>query len=104
MRLELKPQNMKLSRDVMKTIQHLSQVRLDHLMSSIRYARLRLVDINGNRGGVDKLASLTLQLENGSYIHITRKHSAVLPLASDIFDRAAEVVSRFVGRMRENRR
>lgn len=103
MRLELQARNLKLSRSIVETIQHLGQSRLDQFNGHIRSARLQLSDMNGSRGGVDKLGRLTLKLVNGSSVHITGKHSGVLPLAATIFDRASEAVSRFFGRLREKR-
>jgi hypothetical protein len=104
MRLELKTRNLKLSRALSEEIHHMGLMRLDHLTSRIKAARLQLSDVNATRGGIDKMGRLTLMLENGSHVYITGKHSGVMPLAASLFDRAAEAVSRFFGRMRENRR
>ena len=103
MEYNIRTRGLKLMPQELGTIRRLIRHRLDHRKDLLRFVHLRLVDENGDKGGIDKLGKLELGLVQGGAIHLTGKGISPLSLAADLLDRANEALARLVGKQRSGR-
>lgn len=77
---------------------------LDHLHNRIRRVVVRLSDINGRKGGIDKRCQLQVQLTDSSDVVIADVQPDLYDAVSHAVDRAAGAIGRRLGRSRQRHR
>ena len=77
---------------------------LDHLDDRVRRVFVRLSDINGRRGGIDKRCQLQVKLAGTGDVLIEDVQSDLYLAVSRAVERAAAAVTRRMGRMRQMQR
>jgi len=65
---------------------------------------VRLGDINGPRGGADKLCRIVVRLKNSSQVVIEELGDDIFQVIDKVADRVHQSVSRQVGRIKRNGR
>lgn len=80
------------------------QFAFDHLHNRVRRVFVRLSDINGQRGGIDKRCQLQVRLADSSDVVIADVQQDLYLAMSRAVERAAGAVSRRLGRMRQIQR
>ena len=80
------------------------QFAFDHLHNRVRRVFVRLSDINGQRGGIDKRCQLQVRLADSSDVVIADVQQDLYLAMSRAVERAAGAVSRRLGRMRQTQR
>ncbi len=76
----------------------------DHLHNRVRRVFVRLSDINGQRGGIDKRCQLQVRLADSSDVVIADVQQDLYLAMSRAVERAAGAVSRRLRRMRQTQR
>lgn len=76
----------------------------DHLRGRVRRVLVRLSDINGQRGGVDKRCQLQVQLASSRDVVIEDVQSDLYIAVTRAVERAAGAVTRRMGRLRRMQR
>lgn len=76
----------------------------DHLHNRVRRVFVRLSDINGQRGGIDKRCQLQVRLADSSDVVIADVQQDLYLAMSRAVERAAGAVSRRLGRVRQTQR
>jgi len=76
----------------------------DHLDNRVRRVLVRLSDINGRRGGIDKRCHLQVQLAGSGDVIIEDVKPDLNLAVSRAVDRAASAITRRLGRMRQMQR
>ena len=94
MELEVRGRNLSLSEPIEALVERRFAFALGRFSNEIRRVDVKLADINGPRGGVDKLCKVEVTLAHGGRV---RAQSTEL-LARDAIDRAAERVGRRLSR------
>lgn len=74
---------------------------LDQLLHMVHEVIIRLEDINGPKGGVDKRCHATVYLRNGSTVVLEEVNPDIYAAVSLAADRAKSVVGRKVQKIRE---
>jgi ribosomal subunit interface protein len=72
--------------------------QLDHVVQEVT---VRLEDVNGPKGGVDKRCHATVKLRNGSTVVVDEKHEDIYAAVSMVADRIKNVVGRKLDKIRE---
>jgi len=72
--------------------------QLDHMVQEIT---VRLEDVNGPKGGVDKRCHATVHLRNGATVVVDEKHPDIYAAVSLVADRLKNVVGRKVEKIRD---
>ena len=70
----------------------------------LRHVAVRLTDLNGPRGGVDKACALAVTLEPANVVRVTQRNRSVQSAVDVAVERAAVAVARELGRRRDLRR
>lgn len=87
--------------------QHARQ-RMKSALGCFRYSvhtvSVRLGDINGPRGGADKLCRIVVRLKNSSLVVIEELGDDIFQVIDKVADRVHQSVSRQVGRIKRNGR
>ena len=71
--------------------------QLDHMVTEIN---VRLEDVNGPKGGVDKKCHATVHLRAGGTVVVEETHADIYAAVSVVADRCKNVVSRKVEKIR----
>jgi putative sigma-54 modulation protein len=72
--------------------------QLDHVVQEVT---VRLEDVNGPKGGVDKRCHATVHLRNGTTVVLDEKHEDIYAAVSMVADRMKNVVARKLDKIRE---
>lgn len=72
--------------------------QLDHMVQEIT---VRLEDVNGPKGGVDKRCHATVHLRSGATVVLDEKHEDMYAAVSMVADRLKSVVGRKVEKIRD---
>ena len=65
---------------------------------------IRLGDVNGPRGGVDKECSVTVRLRRKGAVRVTHRHHDLRAAVDGAAERLARRIARHLDRLRESRR
>ncbi len=76
----------------------------DHLDNRVRRVWVRLSDINGRRGGIDKRCQVQVKLANSSDVVIADVQTDLYLAVSRAVERAASTITRRLGRLRQVQR
>ena len=100
MQIRLRASRLELSSDDTAHIHRRIEFALRRFAPRLRRVEVRLVDENGERGGIDKRCAVGLHLRNGTSLHVEAFADAVV-LASDLaLERAGRALSRRIARSR----
>jgi putative sigma-54 modulation protein len=77
---------------------------LAHRAEALRGVEVRLEDINGPRGGVDKECRVTARLQGGRTVTVQRRHEDLYLAVRDAAEVAGRRCDEYVGRRRAERR
>ncbi|MEX1362626.1 MAG: HPF/RaiA family ribosome-associated protein [Nannocystaceae bacterium] len=94
MELEIRGRNLPLSPSLQDLVQRRLAFALDRFGPEIRRVDVRLADINGPRGGVDKRCQVEVTLAHGGHVRAEGTDAGV----RDAIDRAAHRTARRVTR------
>lgn len=100
MKLKIKTRGVVIDREVLTEVERLLRSGLSRFVHAVRKAELTLVDVNGPRGGVDKVARLHLAGHDFLPIHIEHADREVGRAVSFVVDRAARTLVRSLERAR----
>ncbi len=104
MRLVVRGQHMRLNDSVRETISRRMGFALSRFGERIRSTEVRVADINGPRGGVDKRCTVAVHLGGaGSVVVEERDHNPHAAVAR-AFERVGRAVARLLERRREGRK
>ena len=77
---------------------------LGRFRDSVQSITVRLSDINGPRGGTDKLCRIVVRLKNSSLVVIEELGDDIFQVIDKVADRVHQSVSRQVGRVKRTAR
>ena len=104
MRIHVSARGVSVSADLMNRIERRVRFALGRFSSRIARVRVRLIDINGPKGGIDTRCTIQVEIpgQTSLYIHETQVDAEVaVDLATD---RAGRAVARRTERARSGRR
>ena len=100
MKIVVRPREILLSDDVHQQVERSIAFALDRFRSRINHVSVSLSDLNGPRGGVDKLCQMTADLNGAEPVLIVEKGDDLLR----VVNRAARRLGYRVGRTIQRRR
>jgi ribosome-associated translation inhibitor RaiA len=71
---------------------------------AVEAVTIRLGDVNGPRGGVDKECSVTVRLSGKGAVRVAHRHQDLRAAVDGAAERLARRISRYLDRLRESRR
>jgi len=101
MHFDIRQKDVRMTQILRDCIARRIEAALERFSSRIRRITLHLSDVNGPRGGVDKLCRVAVQLEGGEPIRTEGRGSEWLSLATEVAKRAAHSLTREVDRRRD---
>ena len=104
MKLEIRGLNVEVTDSLRTYAQRRLGFALDRFAERIRTVRLKLGDINGSRGGVDKCCQLAISLAHSSPITLESRASTVQGAVDRIANKVRRLVERRFVRKHEQRR
>ena len=84
-------------------IQRRLRFALDRFGAQIGTVAVRLADLNGPRGGLDKACALAVTLEPANVVRVTQRNRSVQSAVDVAVERAAEAVASCLARRRDLR-
>ncbi len=100
MKLKIKTRGVIVNREVLDQIERLLRSGLSRFVHAVRKVELTLVDINGPRGGLDKVARLHLTGRDFLPIHVEHTDREVGRAVTFVVDRATRTLVRSLERAR----
>lgn len=100
MRIEIQASGFTLTESIQDYIQRRLSFALDHLRGRVRRVRVRLSDVNGDRGGIDKRCQLHVQLAETSDVVVADVQRDLYVAMTRAVDRAAGAIGRRLARLR----
>ncbi|MCP3057249.1 HPF/RaiA family ribosome-associated protein [Myxococcus sp. K38C18041901] len=98
MRIEIRARHFTLTETLRTHVERRARFAMGRLSDRVREVTVRLEDINGPRGGVDKVAKVTVRLEHGGQL-ASEAMDATFPGAVDrALERAGHAVGKALGR------
>lgn len=94
MQIEIRGQHVELTGALRSHIERRVVFALGRFQSRIYRVTVRLQDVNGPRGGVDKGCRLSVELSGGGSQHVEERSSDLFIAVDGAVDRAARVVER----------
>lgn len=104
MQINVQPRGFVMTAAIEAHLRRQLQFAFDHLHNRVRRVFVRLSDINGQRGGIDKRSQLQVRLADSSDVVIADVQQDLYLAMSRAVERAAGAVSRRLGRMRQIQR
>jgi len=71
---------------------------VDRYQTHVNHVSVYLVDLNGPKGGADKLCQMTAKLRSGDRVFILEKGSAIVPTVNSAVDRLRYRIGRGIRR------
>ena len=100
MRIEIQASGFALTESIQSHVRRRVGFALDRLRGRIRRVYVRLSDINGSRGGIDKRCQLQVQLADSSDVVVVDVQRDLYAAMTRAVDRAAAAIARRIDRMR----
>lgn len=100
MKLKIKTRGVIVNREVLDEVERLLRSGLSRFVHAVRKVELTLVDINGPRGGIDKVARLHLTGTEFLPIHVEHADREVGRAVTFVIDRAIRTLVRSLERTR----
>jgi len=104
MQINVQARGFELTPAIVTHLQRQLRFAFDHLGDRIRRVFVRVSDINGQRGGVDKRCQVQVKLADSSDVVIADVKADIYLAVTRAVERAAEAVTRRLGRMRRLQR
>lgn len=99
MRIDIRAQGFALTQSIQSHLQRRIEFALDRLRGQVRSVRVRLSDINGRRGGIDKRCQLQVQLADTRDVVVADVQRDLYVAMTRAVDRAAAAIVRRIGRL-----
>lgn len=90
----------RLTEAIIRHVERCVRAALDHAAGQIDVVNVRLGDINGPRGGVDKYCRITIHLRGLPSVTVEAAHEDLYAAVDSAVARAKGVVGRCIGRRR----
>ena len=103
MKMEVRGRDVEITKSLRAYVERRLSFALDRFAARIRTVRLRLADINGSRGGVDKSCLLDVSLARTSPITIESRASTVRGAIDTVAGKVGRVVAQRFNRKHEFR-
>ena len=103
MRINPRSKNVKTNEAFRAHVTRRLEFGLGRFEDHIREASLRIEDLNGPRGGVDKLCQLEIRLDGRGTVRIEETGADLIATIDRATDRAGATVARTVGRTKPQR-
>jgi ribosome-associated translation inhibitor RaiA len=103
MRIDIQASGFALTDSIQTHLQRRIEFALDRLRGGIRGVSVRLSDINGRRGGIDKRCQLKVQLANASDVVVVDVQRDLYVAMTRAVNRAAVAVVRRLARLQRAR-
>ncbi|MBA2660933.1 MAG: HPF/RaiA family ribosome-associated protein [Bradymonadaceae bacterium] len=100
MRIDIHASGFALTDSIETHLQRRIAFALDRLRGRIRCVSVKLSDINGSRGGIDKRSQLQVQLTDASDVVVADVQRDLYVAMTRAVDRAAAAIVRRLGRLR----
>lgn len=104
MQIDIQTSRLTLLDDDRQRIERRAQFALGRMGARIRRVDVRVCDVNGPRGGVDKRCRVQVHLDSGPAVQIEDFDSDLADLVDRCFERAARVATNRVRLTQERRR
>lgn len=104
MKLEIRGQQVEITDSIREYIERRLAFALDRFAEQIRIVKLRVRDVNGSRGGVDKHCQLAVSLMYSAPITVESRDSSVHGAIDRISGKIRSLLARQFGRNRKRRR
>jgi len=104
MQIDIRPSNLALQPEHAERIARRASFALSRLSSRIRRLEVRLADVNGPRGGIDKRCRVLLHLDRGDPMLVEEKGSDLLALIDRTMDRMGRALRKRVSLVTQPRR
>lgn len=102
MRVQIKARHVEVTKEMRIYIERRLHFALSRFSTELRGVLVRLEDVNGPRGGVDKRCQITLRGPRFGNVTIDEMSGDVLGAVDTAADRAARTVARALERAREH--
>ena len=102
MRIEIQTSGFALTESIQSHVRRRVGFALDRLRGRIRRVSVRLSDINGSRGGIDKRCQLQVQLADSSDVVVVDVQRDLYAAMTRAVDRAAAAIARRIDRLRRS--
>ena len=103
MRLDIRIQKVDLPKEVDRYIERRLRFCLGRFETRIRRVSVRILDINGPRGGADKLCRMTVRLIPSDVIVVQEVNAALFAALDRAAERAGQALARKLHRARDLR-
>ncbi|WP_246137716.1 HPF/RaiA family ribosome-associated protein [Myxococcus llanfairpwllgwyngyllgogerychwyrndrobwllllantysiliogogogochensis] len=98
MRIEIRARHFTLTDTLRNHVERRARFAMGRLSDRVREVMVRLEDINGPRGGVDKVAKVTVQLEQGGQLAAEAVDASFAGAVDRALERAGHAVGKSLGR------
>lgn len=102
MRIDIRG-NVTLTEAISQYAERRLQAALGRFSKRVPLVTVRLLDVNGPKGGVDKRCQVTLSVPPTTSLMIEESHADLYTAIDYVADRAARVVTKEIGRRRTKR-
>ncbi len=99
MRIEIQAKGMPALQELREHARHRLQFALGRFAHGVGTVRVHLADVNGPRGGSDKLCRIVVQMKKHSRVVIQELGQDMQQVIDRVADRVHQSVSRQLGRM-----
>jgi putative sigma-54 modulation protein len=103
MRIDIRAQGFALTQSIQSHVQRRIEFALDRLRGRVRRVCVRLSDVNGRRGGIDKRCQLQVQLADTRDVVVADVQRDLYVAMTRAVDRAAAAIVRRIGRLNRAR-
>ena len=97
MQIDIRPSNLALQPEHRERIARRVGFALSRLSGRIRRVEVRLADVNGPRGGIDKRCRVLVHMSGGGSMLVEEKSSDLLTLIDRAIDRAGRAAFKRAG-------
>jgi len=98
MRIEIRARHFSLTDTLRDYCERRARFAMGRLSDRIRDVTVRLEDINGPRGGVDKVAKVTVRLAQGRQLAVEASDTSLAAAVDRALERAGHALGRALGR------
>ncbi len=104
MRLQVSGSNVKLDESILDHVDRRFRFALDRLESEVSSVSIKLGDVNGPKGGVDKQCKVLVKLASGGDLVLRERAEDIYLSVSRASDRVQRLVRRRIDRRKTRRR
>jgi putative sigma-54 modulation protein len=104
MRIVVRSKHMQLDESVRETISRRLGFALSRFAERIRSTEVRVADVNGPRGGIDKRCMIAVRMAGAGTVVVEDEHADPHVAVARAFERIGHAVARLLERRREGRK